>query len=171
MGSVSNVNSVPDNSQNDETGQTGGSGNTGTGNGGGSNNGGNTGSGGSTTPGPGGAYCAMGDTTAACTFSKISTVPNGPFSSTLEIVFPRNTESAAWAYNKNAYPGMKWQIPMVIRQGTWPYFFSIKQNDGATGLKIVSKLERVLENGNYVYKIPKDYGVLTWDSPTNRSGQ
>lgn len=87
----------------------------------------------------------------------------------MELVFPLNSQSAAWAYNKNAYPGMKWEIPIVVRGGRWPYHYSVvnQGSPSAVGLQIGSYLNSANDPGinKTIFSIPSNYGVLSWETP------
>jgi hypothetical protein len=84
----------------------------------------------------------------------------------MNLVFPR-PEAASWSYAKNAYPNVKWNIPIGIQGGAWPFNYEITDNGGATGLAIGSFLLGVIDGptGKTTYSVPDDYGVLSWDNP------
>lgn len=83
----------------------------------------------------------------------------------MHVVHPRNAESADWAIGKNAHPGVRWEIPVVVQGGAWPFRYEIIDNGGADGLSIGSELERVRENGFIVHRMTDDYGRLWWNEP------
>jgi len=88
----------------------------------------------------------------------------------MNLVFPR-PEAASWSYAKNAYPNVKWNIPIGIQGGAWPFNYEIIDNGGATGLAIGSFLLGVIDGptGKKTYSVPDDYGVLSWDAPQTGS--
>jgi hypothetical protein len=85
----------------------------------------------------------------------------------LQLIYPRNSESSSWAYNKNAYPGMAWQIPISARGGVWPYRFQITNNGGISSLSIGEYLTPRLDavTGLTIYEKNEEYGVLHWGNP------
>lgn len=82
----------------------------------------------------------------------------------MALVHPR-PEASDWAYAKNAHPGLRWEIPVVVQGGAWPFQYSIADNGGASGLTIGAELERTREAGFIVHRVTPDYGVLSWDTP------
>ncbi len=83
----------------------------------------------------------------------------------MHLVHPRNDEAATWAYAKNAHPGIRWEIPIVIQGGAWPFRYEIVDNGGADGLAVGSELERSREDGFIVHRVTDAYGLLWWDTP------
>lgn len=84
----------------------------------------------------------------------------------MNLVFPR-PEAASWSYAKNAYTGVKWNIPIGIQGGAWPFHFEITNDGGAAGITIGEDLTGAVDGatGKTVYTVGADYGVLSWDSP------
>ncbi len=82
----------------------------------------------------------------------------------MTLVHPR-PEAAAWAYSRNAHPGIRWEIPIVVQGGAWPFRFTLDDNGGADGLAIGSELARRLADGFIVHERTPDYGLLHWDNP------
>lgn len=85
----------------------------------------------------------------------------------LSLVFPKDADSNSWAYNKNAYPDIRWQIPIGVRGGRWPYRYQIKNNGGADGLVIGETLARSIDPATQktLHQVDDNYGVLTWPAP------
>lgn len=52
----------------------------------------------------------------------------------MHVVFPRTAEAVAFSYARNAHPGIRWEIPIVIQGGAWPFRYSIIDHGGADGL-------------------------------------
>lgn len=69
------------------------------------------------------------------------------------------------AYSKNAHPGIRWEIPIVIQGGAWPFLYEITDDGGATGLRIGGELARSEEGEMILHRVTEDYGVLSWDDP------
>lgn len=86
----------------------------------------------------------------------------------MRLIFPRNTEANSWSYAKNAYPGTKWNIPICIQGGAWPFKYEIISNGGATGLAIGEELTRTTDvpTSKTLHTVGADYGVLSWDNPS-----
>lgn len=84
----------------------------------------------------------------------------------MHIVFPRTAEAAAFSYARNAHPGIRWEIPIVVQGGAWPFRYDIIDDGGAAGLAIGSELERTSEGGFITHRIGENYGRLWWDAPT-----
>ena len=80
------------------------------------------------------------------------------------LVHPR-PEAPDWAYARNAYPGLRWEIPIVIQGGAWPFRYEILDDGGAKGLSIGEELARSEENGFIVHRLTPEYGVLWWNEP------
>lgn len=83
----------------------------------------------------------------------------------MHLVHPRNADSADWSMGKNAHPGVRWEIPIVIQGGAWPFRHEIIDDGGANGLTIGGELERVRDDGFVVHRITDQYGRLRWDNP------
>lgn len=83
----------------------------------------------------------------------------------MHLVHPRNDESAQWVIGKNAHPGVRWESPVVVQGGAWPFRYEIIDNGGAEGLSIGSALQRVRENGFIVHRWTDNYGRLWWNDP------
>lgn len=100
------------------------------------------------------------------------TLPAGYFTPArmpMDLVHPRDDVAPAWAYAKNAYPGIRWEIPIVVQGGAWPFQYSIVDDGGATGLAVGSELERTVVDGFVVHQVTPEYGVLGWDDPREGS--
>ena len=42
------------------------------------------------------------------------------------IIYPRpHAETTVNAYCKNAYPGQRWEIPIVVQGGAWPFKYEL----------------------------------------------
>ncbi len=83
----------------------------------------------------------------------------------LALVFPRDADAPSWAYAKNAHPGVRWEIPIVVQGGAWPFQYEIVEDGGASGLSIGGELERSMEDGWVMHRVTEEYGVLAWDAP------
>lgn len=83
----------------------------------------------------------------------------------MTIVHPRNDETAEWAYSRNAHPGVRWEIPIVIQGGAWPFKYEIIENGGAEGLEIGGELQRESVDGYIHHRVTPEYGLLWWDDP------
>lgn len=82
----------------------------------------------------------------------------------MTLVHPR-PEAAEWAYSKNAHPGVRWEIPIVVQGGAWPFQYAIVDDGGAEGLQIGGELMREDVEGFIVHRVSPEYGVLWWDDP------
>lgn len=72
---------------------------------------------------------------------------------TITMVHPRpNTETSANYIYRNAYPGMEYELPVVVQGGAWPFWFEL--SNAPTGLTIGEKYGDA------------NYGKLVWTSPT-----
>lgn len=80
------------------------------------------------------------------------------------LVHPR-PEASSWSYSRNAHPGLRWEIPIVIQGGSWPFRHEIVDDGGAAGLQIGAELQRSAQNGFIVHSAGDDYGLLWWDTP------
>lgn len=85
----------------------------------------------------------------------------------MHVVFPRTSEAADFSYARNAHPGVRWEIPIAIQGGAWPFRYAIVDNGGAEGLAIGSELDRVSDAGFIVHRASEDYGRLWWNDPVN----
>lgn len=83
----------------------------------------------------------------------------------MALVHPRDDDAAPWAYAKNAYPGIRWAIPVVVQGGAWPFRYEIVDDGGATGLRIGEELARSVETGFVVHRVDDRYGRLVWEDP------
>lgn len=83
----------------------------------------------------------------------------------MTVVHPRDGEAPQWVFAKNAYPGVRWEIPIVIQGGAWPFQYVIVDNGGAEGLAIGGELQREEVDGFVVHSVPDEYGRLWWDDP------
>ena len=86
----------------------------------------------------------------------------------MAITFPLNSLASADSYAKNAYTGVRWNIPIIIQGGAWPFKYEIVSNGGATGLTIGAELDRTIDGltGRTLHKVGADYGVLSLPSPS-----
>ncbi|MFK7986660.1 MAG: hypothetical protein AB8I08_11600 [Sandaracinaceae bacterium] len=94
-------------------------------------------------------------------------LPDGYFTPSrmpMTLVHPR-AEMADWAYGRNAYPGLAWEIPIVVQGGAWPFRYEVREDGGATGLRIGETLVREEEDGFVVHRTDEAYGVLSWADP------
>lgn len=82
----------------------------------------------------------------------------------MELVHPR-PEAPSWAYSRNAYPGIRWEIPLVVQGGAWPFRYQILDAGGADGLVVGGELARSEADGFVHHRLTEDYGVLSWDAP------
>lgn len=83
----------------------------------------------------------------------------------MTVVHPRNAQAPSWAYARNAHPGIRWEIPIVIQGGAWPFRYELVDNGGATGLAIGGELARRIDRGFVVHERTPDYGRLWWQDP------
>lgn len=83
----------------------------------------------------------------------------------MTLVHPRDAETPAWVFAKNAHPGIRWEIPIVVQGGAWPFRYEIVDDGGATGLEIGGELARRVDRGFVVHEYSAEYGRLWWDSP------
>lgn len=83
----------------------------------------------------------------------------------MHLVHPRDAESADWAIGKNAHPGVRWEIPIVVQGGAWPFRYEIVDDGGANGLTIGGELARERDKGFIVHRVTDEYGRLWWDDP------
>lgn len=78
-----------------------------------------------------------------------------------ELVFPRpDSETPAWAKHRRHYPGKRFEIPLGISFGSWPFYFeAITMPAGATvGAFLTPSSDKLI--------VGDDYGVVRWDNPT-----
>lgn len=87
-----------------------------------------------------------------------------PAKMAMTLVHPR-PEAPAWAYSRNAHPGIRWEIPIVVQGGAWPFRYVLVDDGGATGLAIGSELARRIDRGFIVHERTPDYGLLHWENP------
>ncbi|WP_456444663.1 hypothetical protein [Oceanithermus sp.] len=80
------------------------------------------------------------------------------------LVHPR-PEAPGWAYARNAYPGLRWEIPIVVQGGAWPFRYEIADDGGAEGLEIGGEMTRIREGGWILHRPTPEYGTLWWDDP------
>lgn len=95
-------------------------------------------------------------------------LPDGyyvPAKMQMTLVHPRYADAPDWAYAKNAHPGVRWEIPIVVQGGAWPFRYEIVDDGGADGLQIGGELERSAEDGFVVHRVTEEYGVLSWNDP------
>lgn len=83
----------------------------------------------------------------------------------MTLVHPRDADSPSWAYAKNAHPGIRWEIPIVVQGGAWPFRYEIIDNGGASGLAIGGELSRRVDRGFVLHEYSPEYGRLWWDAP------
>lgn len=83
----------------------------------------------------------------------------------MTLVHPRDDDAPAWAYSKNAHPGIRWEIPVVVQGGAWPFRYEIVDDGGASGLAIGAELHRSEVDGFIVHEVTEAYGLLWWDAP------
>ncbi len=88
-----------------------------------------------------------------------------PGKMSMTVVHPREGEAAEWAYAKNAHPNVRWEIPIVVQGGAWPFRYEILENGGAEGLEIGGELRREKLDGYVFHRVNPEYGVLWWDDP------
>ncbi|MBX3726347.1 MAG: hypothetical protein KF823_10580 [Xanthomonadales bacterium] len=83
----------------------------------------------------------------------------------MTVVHPRNAHAPGWSYARNAHPGIRWEIPIVIQGGAWPFRYELVDNGGASGLAIGGELARRIDHGYVVHERTSDYGRLWWQDP------
>ncbi|NBD95954.1 MAG: hypothetical protein GVY11_05705 [Gammaproteobacteria bacterium] len=83
----------------------------------------------------------------------------------MHVIHPRDADAPGWAMAKNAHPGVRWEIPIVIQGGAWPFRYEIVDNGGAEGLAVGGELERVRDDGFIVHRTTDEYGRLWWNDP------
>ncbi len=83
----------------------------------------------------------------------------------MTVVHPRNAQAASWAFAKNAHPGIRWEIPIVVQGGAWPFRYEIVNDGGANGLAIGGELARSVDRGFVIHQRTPEYGRLWWNSP------
>jgi hypothetical protein len=88
-----------------------------------------------------------------------------PAKMAMTLVHPRAADAAPWAYGRHAHPGVRWEIPIVVQGGAWPFRYEIVDDGGAAGLEIGGELDRVAVDGFVVHRVTEAYGVLSWDAP------
>jgi len=85
-----------------------------------------------------------------------------PAKQAAHLVHPRpDSETASWAKHRKHYPGIKYEVPVGVSFGSWPFFYELTGSSpaGATIGENVVEVDGRLVPGD-------DYGVVTWDNPT-----
>lgn len=80
----------------------------------------------------------------------------------LEIIAPRpslNTQSIYYKW----YPGIAWEVPIVVHGGAWPY--KVEIISAPSGMTIGETLDAAAFNSSGL--IGQAYSVLTWSNPTS----
>lgn len=82
----------------------------------------------------------------------------------LHVIYPRpDDETQSYARHRHAYPGVRYEIPIGVQFGKWPYRYELIE--GPEGARVVRE---VLEwDGVDKYVIPEGYGVVAWDVPAD----
>ena len=98
------------------------------------------------------------------TTSVINQLPVGNYITarqTAHLIHPRpDSETASWAKHRKHYPGIKYEVPVGVSFGSWPFFYDLTTApEGATIGENVTEVNGELVPGD-------DYGVVTWDNPT-----
>ena len=72
----------------------------------------------------------------------------------MTLVHPRpDDETQVWARHRKAYPGLRYEIPVGVQGGAWPFLYEL--TDAPQGARI-----------GQVYGQP-NYGVVTWEAPAS----
>ena len=84
-----------------------------------------------------------------------------PAKQAAHLIHPRpDSETASWAKHRRHYPGIKYEVPVGVSFGSWPFFYDLTTAPaGATIGENVIAVDGELVPGD-------DYGVVTWDNPT-----
>jgi hypothetical protein len=84
-----------------------------------------------------------------------------PAKQAAHLVHPRpDTETASWAKHRKHYPGIKYEVPVGVSFGSWPFYYDLTTAPAGATIG-----ENVVEVGGRL--VPgDDYGVVTWDNPT-----
>jgi hypothetical protein len=81
---------------------------------------------------------------------------------TMTLTYPRpDIEIVNTTYHQNAYPGIRWEIPIAVQGGSWPFKYELTGSPPA-GMTIG---EQLTVSGDKQI-VGDDYGVLSWPSPT-----
>ncbi|WP_428738784.1 hypothetical protein [Sulfurimonas sp.] len=76
-----------------------------------------------------------------------------PAAMSMTVIHPRpDSETNSWARNRNAYPGLRYELPIGVQGGAWPFFYQII--DGPNGASIGEMYGE------------ENYGVITWTAPS-----
>lgn len=78
-----------------------------------------------------------------------------------ELIFPRpDSETPAWAKHRRHYPGIRYEIPIGVAFGSWPFYFEkIVAPAGTTvGAFLAQSGDKLV--------VTDDFGVVSWDNPT-----
>ncbi|WP_405223874.1 hypothetical protein [Lentisalinibacter sediminis] len=86
-------------------------------------------------------------------------LPSGHFTPAkmpIHLVYPRpDAETASWARQKRAYPGLEYRIPVVVQGGAYPYRYQVVS--GPSGMTVGEKYGDA------------NYGIASW-TPAEESG-
>jgi len=96
-------------------------------------------------------------------------LPDGHFEGhfPLHVIYLRpDGETQAYARHRHAHPGVRYEIPIGVQFGKWPYRYELVE--GPPGARVVH--ETLQWNGRDAFDIPEGYGVVAWDVPAGASG-
>lgn len=80
----------------------------------------------------------------------------------LHVIYPRpDGETESYARHRHAYPGIRYEIPIGVQFGKWPYRYELVE--GPEGASMVH--ETLAWNGVDASVVPEGYGVVRWDVP------
>jgi hypothetical protein len=82
----------------------------------------------------------------------------------LHVIYPRpDAETESYARHRHAYPGVRYEIPIGVQFGKWPYRYELLE--GPAGAYVVH--ETLVWNGVDKFDVPEGYGVVAWNVPAD----
>jgi hypothetical protein len=82
----------------------------------------------------------------------------------LHLIYPRpDGETESYARHRHAYPGVRYEIPIGVQFGKWPYRYELIE--GPQGAAMVH--QTLQWNGIDAFEVPEGYGVVAWDVPAD----
>jgi hypothetical protein len=80
----------------------------------------------------------------------------------LHVIYPRpDAETEPYARHRHAHPGLRYEIPIGVQFGAWPYRYELLE--GPPGAHLVAPT--LHWDGVDKFVVPPGYGVVAWDVP------
>ncbi|MEX0774952.1 MAG: hypothetical protein WD042_04455 [Phycisphaeraceae bacterium] len=82
----------------------------------------------------------------------------------LHTVYPRpDNETESYARHRHAYPGVRYEIPIGVQFGKWPYRYELLEGPEGAAMEH----ETLQWNGVDKFEVPEGYGVVAWGVPAD----